>query len=100
MSTLTGTPPRTGRQAIAHDLPHCIDERFRTIHNRFGRALVGLSAGGYGAFNIGLRNLSMFAAVESWSGYFVATNPAGYPGPQSRIGQGQRRRHRAHRARA
>ncbi len=64
-------------QAISHDLPHCIDKRFRTIDNRFGRALVGLSAGGYGAFNIGLRNLSMFAAVESWSGYFAATNPSG-----------------------
>ncbi len=64
-------------QAIAHDLPHCIDKRFRTIHNRFGRALIGLSAGGYGAFNIGLRNLSTFAAVESWSGYFVATDPSG-----------------------
>jgi enterochelin esterase-like enzyme len=64
-------------QAIAHDLPRCIDKRFRTIANRFGRALIGLSAGGYGAFNIGLRNLSTFAAVESWSGYFVATDPSG-----------------------
>jgi enterochelin esterase-like enzyme len=64
-------------QAIAHDLPRCIDRRFRTIANRFGRALIGLSAGGYGAFNIGLRNLSVFAAVESWSGYFAATDPSG-----------------------
>jgi S-formylglutathione hydrolase FrmB len=38
---------------------------------------VGLSAGGYGAMNIGLRNLDHFGAVQSWSGYFVATNPAG-----------------------
>jgi enterochelin esterase-like enzyme len=65
-------------QAIAHDLPRCIDKRFRTIANRFGRVLVGLSAGGYGVFNIGLRNLSTFAAVESWSGYFVATDPSGH----------------------
>jgi enterochelin esterase-like enzyme len=64
--------------AIAHDLPHCIDKRFRTVRSRFGRALVGLSAGGYGAFNIGLRNLSGFGAVESWSGYFAATDPSGY----------------------
>lgn len=65
-------------QAIADDLPRCIDARYRTIAGRYGRALVGLSAGGYGAFNIGLRNLSQFAAVESWSGYFVATDPTGY----------------------
>ena len=38
---------------------------------------MGLSAGGYGAFNIGLRHLSQFGAVESWSGYFVATDASG-----------------------
>jgi enterochelin esterase-like enzyme len=64
-------------QAISHDLPACIDSRFHTIAGRYGRALVGLSAGGYGAMNIGLRNLDQFGAVQSWSGYFVATNPAG-----------------------
>lgn len=65
-------------QAIAQDLPRCIDTRYRTLRERYGRALVGLSAGGYGAFNIGLRNLSRFGAVESWSGYFAATDPSGY----------------------
>lgn len=64
-------------QAIAHDLVRCVDQRFRTVRSRFGRALIGLSAGGYGAFNIGLRNLDTFGAVESWSGYFAATNPDG-----------------------
>lgn len=64
--------------AIADDLPACVDARFHTVANRYGRALMGLSAGGYGAFNIGLRNLQQFGAVESWSGYFVATDPTGY----------------------
>jgi enterochelin esterase-like enzyme len=64
-------------QAISQDLTTCIDARFHTIPGRDGRALVGLSAGGYGAMNIGLRNLQQFGAVQSWSGYFVATNPAG-----------------------
>jgi enterochelin esterase-like enzyme len=64
-------------QAISQDLTSCIDARFHTIAGRDGRALVGLSAGGYGAMNIGLRNLRQFGAVQSWSGYFVATNPAG-----------------------
>lgn len=65
-------------KAISHDLTMCIDRRFRTIASRRGRALVGLSAGGYGAFNVGLRTLQTFAAVESWSGYFVGTDPSGY----------------------
>ena len=64
-------------KAIADDLPSCIDARFRTIEGRTGRALIGLSAGGFGAFNIGLRHLRTFAAVESWSGYFAATDPTG-----------------------
>jgi enterochelin esterase-like enzyme len=64
-------------RAISHDLVACIDRRYRTIANRHGRVLAGLSAGGYGAANIGLRSLSTFAAVESWSGYFQATNPDG-----------------------
>jgi putative tributyrin esterase len=65
-------------QAIAHDLVGCIDRRFHTIRNRDGRILAGLSAGAYGAANIGLRNLATFGAVEAWSGYFQATDPSGY----------------------
>jgi S-formylglutathione hydrolase FrmB len=64
-------------RAISHDLTSCIDRRFATIASRFGRALIGVSAGGYGAMNIGLRNLQTFAVTESWSGYFVATDPSG-----------------------
>ncbi len=74
---LDWSPSENWPAAIADDLPACIDSRFNTIANRWGRALMGLSAGGYGAFNIGLRNLQSFAAVESWSGYFVATDPSG-----------------------
>ncbi|HET7048270.1 MAG TPA: alpha/beta hydrolase-fold protein [Solirubrobacteraceae bacterium] len=70
-------PTENWPQAISHDLTRCIDARFRTVANRSGRALVGLSAGGYGAMNIGLRNLATFGAVESWSGYFEATDPSG-----------------------
>ena len=74
---LDWSPTENWPQAIVRDLTHCVDTRYRTIAKRSGRALIGLSAGGYGAFNIGLRNLSTFAAVESWSGYFVATDPSG-----------------------
>jgi enterochelin esterase-like enzyme len=70
-------PTEDWPRAIADDLPACIDRSFRTLADRRGRALIGLSAGGFGAFNIGLRHLRMFAAVESWSGYFEATDPTG-----------------------
>jgi enterochelin esterase-like enzyme len=34
------------------------------------RALAGLSAGGYGAVDIGLRHPRLFGTLEAWSGYF------------------------------
>jgi S-formylglutathione hydrolase FrmB len=74
---LDWAPDENWPGAIANDLPKCIDSRFRTVAERRGRALIGASAGGYGAFNIGLRHLDKFAAVESWSGYFAATDPSG-----------------------
>jgi enterochelin esterase-like enzyme len=37
-----------------------------------GRTLAGLSGGGYGAVDIGLRHLGMFGTLESWSGTFDA----------------------------
>jgi len=63
--------------AIARELPRIVDARFRTIRSRAGRALIGLSAGGYGAMHLALGHLDEFAVVESWSGYFHPTNPAG-----------------------
>ena len=50
---------------------------FRTIASRDGRALVGLSAGGYGAVILGVHHLDRFSAIESWSGYFHPTDPTG-----------------------
>jgi enterochelin esterase-like enzyme len=63
--------------AIATDLVHTVDSRFRTIAARDGRALIGLSAGGFGAMHIALAHLSEFSVVESWSGYFHPTDPTG-----------------------
>jgi hypothetical protein len=34
------------------------------------RAIAGLSAGGYGAVDIGLRHPQLFQTMESWAGYF------------------------------
>jgi enterochelin esterase-like enzyme len=63
--------------ALTQDLVHTVDANFRTIRSRKARALVGLSAGGYGAMHLGLRHLDEFSVVESWSGYFHPTDPSG-----------------------
>ena len=60
-------PGRNWETAIAKEVPAYVDGRFRTIADRRGRALVGLSAGGYGAVLVALHHLSDFSAVESWS---------------------------------
>jgi len=62
---------------IAEELPAAIDKRFRTIRSRDGRALIGLSAGGFGATVDGLHHLGRFSVIESWSGYFHPTDPTG-----------------------
>jgi S-formylglutathione hydrolase FrmB len=62
---------------VAEEVPRYIDAHFRTIRARTGRAIVGVSAGGYGATILGLHHLASFAVVESWSGYFHPTDPTG-----------------------
>jgi hypothetical protein len=47
-----------------------IDGHLPTDATAAGRTLAGLSAGGYGAVDIGLRNPRLFGRIESWSGYF------------------------------
>jgi enterochelin esterase-like enzyme len=70
-------PGHNWATALADELPAYIDTHFRTIASRDGRALVGASAGGYGASNLGLHHPQTFSVVESWSGYFEPTDPSG-----------------------
>jgi putative tributyrin esterase len=70
-------PGRNWETALGVELPAWVDAHYRTIPTRRARALVGLSAGGYGAFLIGLHHLDAFGAIESWSGYFHPTDPTG-----------------------
>jgi enterochelin esterase-like enzyme len=62
---------------VMRELPNYVDTHFRTIRSRAGRAIVGLSAGGYGAAMLGVSHLDEFSVIESWSGYFHATDPSG-----------------------
>jgi enterochelin esterase-like enzyme len=54
---------------VARDLVRAVDARYRTIRTATGRAIGGLSEGGYGAINIALQHPHEFSMVESWSGY-------------------------------
>ena len=55
---------------ISRDLVNEIDSNYRTVRSARGRAIAGLSEGGYGAMNLGLRNPSEFGVIGSFSGYF------------------------------
>ena len=57
---------------IVYDLVHEVDSRFRTIPDRSARAIGGISEGGYGATNLGLKHRDVFATVIAFSGYFTA----------------------------
>ncbi len=70
-------PGRNWETATAKELVRVVDSRYRTIANRSGRVLVGVSGGGYGATLIALHNTGVYSVVESWSGYFHPTNPDG-----------------------
>lgn len=54
---------------LSRDVVRAVDGRYRTIHSGRGRAIGGLSEGGYGALNIGLHHPGRFQVIESWSGY-------------------------------
>jgi putative tributyrin esterase len=54
--------------AIIKDLIGHVDSTYRTIAKREGRAINGLSMGGYGGLMLGLKHPDMFCSVGSHSG--------------------------------
>jgi len=50
-----------------------VQQRYRTIEARYGRAIAGLSMGGYGAIKFGLKSPQTFIFAASMSGAFGAT---------------------------
>jgi S-formylglutathione hydrolase FrmB len=54
--------------AMIKDLIGYIDGTYRTIAKREGRAINGLSMGGYGAIMLGLRHPDLFCSIGSHSG--------------------------------
>jgi putative tributyrin esterase len=57
------------------DLIPYVDGHYRTVASRQGRAIAGLSMGGYGALKLGLKYPRMFSAVASMSGATAAARP-------------------------
>jgi putative tributyrin esterase len=53
---------------IARDLVARVDSSYRTIRSRDGRAIAGLSMGGYGAISLALAYPDVFSAAASHSG--------------------------------
>lgn len=58
---------------ILQELIPDVQQRFRTIEARYGRAIAGLSMGGYGAIKFGLKSPQTFAFAASMSGAFGMT---------------------------
>jgi S-formylglutathione hydrolase FrmB len=57
-------------RALVQGVVPWVDAHLPTQRTAAGRVLAGLSAGGFGAVDIGLRNPRLFGTIESWSGYF------------------------------
>lgn len=63
-----------------------IDAKYRTINDRKGRAIAGLSMGGFGALKFGLKYPEMFSLAGSFSGAIGAASitEKDFPGPISK----------------
>jgi len=68
-----GVPSDKYETYILKELIPDVDKRFRTIQARYGRAVAGLSMGGYGAIKYGLKYPSTFVFAASMSGAFGVT---------------------------
>jgi S-formylglutathione hydrolase FrmB len=62
-----GGPPAWERYHVRELIP-LIDRRYRTVPARRGRAIAGLSMGGFGAFSYAARHPDAFTAAASFSG--------------------------------
>lgn len=71
-----GTPAAKFESYIARDLVADVDRTYRTIGTRHGRAIAGLSMGGYGAMKFGLKYPNLFMFAGSFSGALGAGNAA------------------------
>ena len=67
-----GTAADKYESYILKELIPDVQQRYRTIEARYGRAVAGLSMGGYGALKFGLKTPETFVFVGSLSGALAA----------------------------
>jgi putative tributyrin esterase len=60
---------------IADDLVNDVESKYRVIRSRYGRAIAGLSMGGYGALKIALTHPGTYAAAGGFSSALGVTDP-------------------------
>jgi len=78
--TNSATDPRLAwEDFLILDLIPYVDGHYRTVAGRQGRAIAGLSMGGYGAMKLGLKYPHLFAAAASLSGALKAAVPENHP---------------------
>jgi S-formylglutathione hydrolase FrmB len=65
--TARGDRPAVVEDFLGRELPEYIDSHYRTVTDRRGRAIGGISMGGYGATLLGLTRPGMFGAVGAIS---------------------------------
>lgn len=70
---------------IVDDLVGWVDRTYRTIAAREGRALAGLSMGGYGALMLAMRHPNRFAAAASHSGVDALLYGGPYPYERGKV---------------
>ena len=73
-----GGPPEWETYHV-HELIPWIDANFRTRPNRAGRAVAGLSMGGFGAMTYAARHPDLFAYAASFSGAVDSNDPELWP---------------------
>jgi len=62
---------------VTNDLVPSIDAQLRTLADRTDRSVAGMSAGGYCALNLGLRDRALFGSIIDMSGYTHPTHTGG-----------------------
>jgi putative tributyrin esterase len=58
---------------VTTELQADVARKYRVINSRYGRAIAGLSMGGYGALKFALKKPTLFAVAGSFSGALTAT---------------------------
>jgi S-formylglutathione hydrolase FrmB len=62
-----GDRPAPVEEFLGRELPEYIDSHYRTVTDRRGRAIAGISMGGYGATLLGVKRPDVFGAVGAIS---------------------------------